>query len=256
MNKPGQLLLYWDYELQAGADSSRIGVKMSGSEDYHQTEKILDLLDEYGVKSVFAVLGFAAQNGELPYHAPAQIRKIAERGHEVASHTWKHEWIPTMTEQQLRQVLRQSKQALESVIGKPVISFAPPWNVPTRYWRKFAPGFYDWRGGYPRTDIPALCRALCAEGFKTSRVDYEPLSASISRHAFKRVVSEPVKMAYEKDILCFKVNGSGFGSSSQEMLRRIAESGGLAVIFAHPHSLAAENDQNIQHFQEERKGCG
>ena len=42
--RPGRLLLYWDYELQAGADSSRVGKREWGSEDYHQTEKLLDLL--------------------------------------------------------------------------------------------------------------------------------------------------------------------------------------------------------------------
>jgi SAM-dependent methyltransferase len=71
-NAPGRLLLYWDYELQVGADRSRLGVMQWGREDHRQTEILLDLLDAYGVKSTFAVLGFAAQEGEIPYHAPAK----------------------------------------------------------------------------------------------------------------------------------------------------------------------------------------
>lgn len=246
--RSGCLLLYWDYELQIGADRSRRGRQQWGMDDHRQTEVLLDLLDEYGVRCTFAVVGFAAQDGKLPYHAPAQVRKIADRGHEVASHTWQHEWISSLTSSRLRQVLKQSKDQLESVIGRPVISFAPPWNVPTCFPARLAPGFYDWRGGFPRQSIPALCRLLRETGYQTARIDYEPLSASFSRHVLRRVVHQPAGMERVENILCFKVSGDGFGMSSQELLRRAAEQGGLAVIYAHPHSLVAENDQNIRYF--------
>jgi hypothetical protein len=97
MKHPGRLLIYWDYELQRGADVSPSGRHDWGIEDFRQTEKLLELLDQYQVKTTFAVVGFAALDGELPYHAPAQIREIARRGHEVASHTWMHDWVPGLT---------------------------------------------------------------------------------------------------------------------------------------------------------------
>lgn len=235
---PGKFLLYWDYELQRGAESSRTGPNAWGIEDYRQSERLLDLLDTYQIKATFAVIGYAALGGELPYHAPAQIREIAERGHEVASHSWEHEWIPDLTYESLTRVLRQSKEQLEKTIGSPVISFAPPWNVPDKYLRKTALGSYQWRRSeHNRMDIPTLCRALREVGYKTSRIAYEPIHYYLSRHVLRRIVRRPTRAQWIEDILCFQVNGSGFAQNSVEIVRRAAYQGDFAVIYAHPHSF-------------------
>jgi peptidoglycan/xylan/chitin deacetylase (PgdA/CDA1 family) len=201
------------------------------------------------MKATFAVLGYAAKPGKLPYHAPWQIREIAVRGHEVASHTWEHEWIPDMTYDRLLDTLRRSKEQLEDTIGKSVISFAPPWNVPTRYLSKMALGLYDLRRSkHPRIDIPILCRALQETGYKTARIAYETIFQSISRHLFRKITLRPTRAQWIENILCFQVNGDGFENASVEIIRQAAKSSGLAVIYAHPHSLVAENDQNLQYF--------
>lgn len=250
-SEPGTLLLYWDYELQRGAEASRSGPNQWGIDDFHQTQRALDLLDEYQMKSTFAAVGYAALDGELPYHAPDQIKEIADRGHEVASHSWEHEWIPDLTYEELREVLRRSKAQLEDVTGRTVVSFAPPWNVPTKFMRKAAIGLYQRRRSrYDRIDIPTLCRALAEEGYETCRITYEPVPAVISRHLFKRIVSKPTRPEWVEGTLCFKVNGSGFADESIDVVRATAEQGGFAVIFAHPHSLIADNDQNIEFFTE------
>jgi peptidoglycan/xylan/chitin deacetylase (PgdA/CDA1 family) len=49
-----------------------------------ETEKFLKLLDRYGVKATFFMLG------ELAELRPQQVKDVAARGHEVASHTWDH----------------------------------------------------------------------------------------------------------------------------------------------------------------------
>ena len=48
------------------------------------TEKILDLLDRYGASATFFVIGMQAKK------FPDLIRKISERGHEIANHTLTH----------------------------------------------------------------------------------------------------------------------------------------------------------------------
>jgi hypothetical protein len=248
---PGTLLLYWDYELQCGAERSRGGPKAWGGEDHRQTERLLDLLDKYEMKATFAVLGYAALEGRLPYHASRQVREIAERGHEVASHTWEHEWIPTLTYKQLKHTLKRSKEQLERVTGRTVISFAPPWNAPNRYLRRAAIGLYDWRHSsyhYTRIDIPALCRVLAEVGYKTSRIGYEPIHHNLSRHLLGRVIRKPTRAQWIEGILCFQVNGSGFADDSIEAARQAASTGRFAVLYAHPHSLIGENKQSIGHL--------
>ena len=247
--KKGKLLLYWDYELQRGADVSRRGCQTWGKDDFYQTKFILDLLDKYEIKATFAALGFAALEGGLPYHAPEQIQEIAGCGHEIASHTWGNEWITKLSYDELKSTLSRSKKELESLTGRSVISFVPPWNAPTRYLHKAAFGFYDWRGkGIPRIDIPTMCRALSETGYKTARIGYEPLPHSLSRHILGRIIRKPDDRQLIEGVLCFKTNNGGFSHISQQILQQAAEMGKIAVIFAHPHSLIADNNQNKRHF--------
>ena len=49
-----------------------------------ETEKFLKLLDRYGVKATFFMLG------ELAELRPQQVKEVAAHGHELASHTWDH----------------------------------------------------------------------------------------------------------------------------------------------------------------------
>ena len=49
-----------------------------------ETDKVLDLLDRHGVKGTFFMLA------EQVNYRPAVAGKIVEKGHEVASHTFKH----------------------------------------------------------------------------------------------------------------------------------------------------------------------
>src|SRR6185369_8772777 len=49
--------------------------------------RLLDLLDEFGVKATFFVLGWVAER------LPAVVRRIQARGHEIACHGYGHQLI-------------------------------------------------------------------------------------------------------------------------------------------------------------------
>ena len=51
-----------------------------------QTDKILDILDEYGVKATFFVVG---RDGE---EAKERLKKIYERGHTIGMHSYSHDY--------------------------------------------------------------------------------------------------------------------------------------------------------------------
>src|ERR1700752_3269800 len=82
------VLFFWDYDTQWGADRSRAngGPKSWGEFEFENTDRILELHQEFGVNACFAVVGAAALPGERPYHDPNQIRRIHAAGHEVGSH--------------------------------------------------------------------------------------------------------------------------------------------------------------------------
>ena len=82
--------------------------------------RLLDLLDAHGVQGTFFVLGWVAK-----YH-PALVRELVERGHEVASHGWGHERVTTLSLDEFRASVRDSKRALEDLCGSPVLGYRAP----------------------------------------------------------------------------------------------------------------------------------
>lgn len=94
-------------------------------EDWHNYEsrvekntyKILDLLDKYGVKATFFVLGWVAENH------PKLIRDIHTAGHEIASHGYNHRLIYNLTPHEFKEDVRITKSILENIIGFPVIGY-------------------------------------------------------------------------------------------------------------------------------------
>lgn len=84
------------------------------------TEKTLALLDAFGVKATFFVLGWVADA------MPEVVRGIAERGHEVASGGYRHRTIRQVSREELREDLRRSREALERATGRRVLGHRIP----------------------------------------------------------------------------------------------------------------------------------
>ena len=81
------------------------------------TERLLELFADQGVRSTFFVLGWVAER------FPSLIRRIASAGHEVASHGYSHQLIYRQTPARFRDETRRSKQLLEDITGTPVTGY-------------------------------------------------------------------------------------------------------------------------------------
>ena len=84
------------------------------------TMRILELLEEHGARSTFFILGWVADRH------PALIRRIAEAGHEIASHGYGHELVYTLSEAQFRADVECSKKVLEDLSGQRVSGYRAP----------------------------------------------------------------------------------------------------------------------------------
>lgn len=103
---------------------SRAGWDAFDSRVSRNTDRLLELFDRANVRSTFFVLGWVAER------FPALVRRIAEQGHEVASHGFHHQLLYMLTPKQFREDVRAAKAALEDVSGLPVLGFrAPSYSV-------------------------------------------------------------------------------------------------------------------------------
>lgn len=84
------------------------------------TDRVLALFDRCGAKGTFFTLGWVAERH------PALIRRIAEAGHEVASHGWDHQRVFTMGPEQFRADLAAARMALEDASGTRVTGYRAP----------------------------------------------------------------------------------------------------------------------------------
>jgi polysaccharide deacetylase family protein (PEP-CTERM system associated) len=91
------------------------------------TDRVLALFDEAGVKATFFTLGWVAARH------PALIRRIADAGHEVASHGWDHRRVFTMSEAEFRDDIARARVALEDASGRKVTGYrAPSFSIDAR----------------------------------------------------------------------------------------------------------------------------
>jgi len=247
-----ELLFFWDYDTQWGGDRSRLpgGPKNWGALEFANTERLLELHDQYGVPACFAVVGSAALPGERPYHDPAQIRRVHAAGHEIGSHSHRHEWLPGLDGRALRETLRSSKDALEQCIGAPVTTFVPPWNQPFDYPAGFSFSLSERReGGAHRTGLVRLCETLAETGYRFSRVAYRPMHQRIAEMIMRRRLEQMGRVEEICGISCARLNTpGGFARHTVDVLRRSVRRGGLTVVYGHPHSLTLGNSQDERHL--------
>lgn len=245
--RPAQLLLFWDYDTQWGWERSRRGERPApwGHLEFEYTERILELLTEHGVSACFAVVGAAALRGERPYHDPTQIRRIHEAGHEIASHSFRHEWLPGLTVDQLRETLTRSRESLEQCISSAVRSFVPPFNQPFDYPRGWSFSVSERReAAHTRNDLSQVCRTLRESGYRFCRVAYRPIGLRLAEWISGRRRDRPGRLESIAGITCVRLNTPcGFGPGTKEMLDHCVSRGGLAVVYGHPHALGNSDFQ-------------
>jgi len=84
----------------------------------------LELLAEYDARATFFVLGCVASRH------PGIVRRIANAGHEIASHAQEHELVHQMPPARFREAVREARARLQDQSGQPVYGFrAPSWSI-------------------------------------------------------------------------------------------------------------------------------
>ena len=91
------------------------------------TDAVLAMFGEAGVRGTFFTLGWIAAR------YPALIRRIADAGHEIASHGWDHLRVFRMTPKQFADDLNRSRAAIEDAAGQQITGYrAPSFSIDLR----------------------------------------------------------------------------------------------------------------------------
>lgn len=84
------------------------------------TMRLLEVLSDGQARGTFFILGWVAERH------PGLIRRIAEAGHEIASHGYGHDLLYNLTESEFRADVDRSKKLLEDTTGERVVGYRAP----------------------------------------------------------------------------------------------------------------------------------
>ena len=82
--------------------------------------KLLDLLEQYGVKATFFVVGNRLQ------HYPDIVERMVADGHEIGVHTWEHATLTKLDEAGIIRQIDLTQEALQNMVGYTCDALRPP----------------------------------------------------------------------------------------------------------------------------------
>ena len=252
--KPGTLMIIWDYDGAIGRVNASYPYKFDEQKIYREIENvetILGLADKYGLKMTFACVGIGAEKGVFPYHIQDQIKKIHQLGHEIASHSWRHEWFPYLEKEQIKRSLSRSKYALELCIGEldAVRGFILPFSRPKSWYSRGAFSLGDRVFGpwYPGASLGSVLKFVSQAEYQWSRVSYRPIwEKYLGRSKSRPNLS--AKWPIFHGLVCVPNHIFGFDAAARDLLTRLSGEGGSLVVSAHPAALDFGREESLDNF--------
>jgi len=140
------------YVIREGDRSSmQIALTFDDGPHPYRTDEVLDLLERYGVKATFFVIG------ENVSYYPEPFKRTVASGHEIGNHTFHHKLLSTTCENEIAEEIRKTEEIIFKTAGYRPKLFRPPegaygecalqaaqsmdyrmilWTVDTRDWEK------------------------------------------------------------------------------------------------------------------------
>lgn len=133
------------------------------------TPVILDLLDRYGARGTFLLIGKQAET------YPELVRMIADRGHEIGNHSYSHRNLTDLSQLEVERELVMTRQIVRRACGRFITLFRPPgghYNATVRAATRatgFSPLFWNenignYAGRAPDEIVPSMLRKVGNSG--------------------------------------------------------------------------------------------
>lgn len=103
-------------------NDGKIAVSFDAAWGGDNTPRLLDILDEYGVKATFFLVDTWVQR------YPELVRAIAERGHEIGNHSTTHPEMSRLSREKILEELSAVSAHIEALTGVRPVLFRPPYG--------------------------------------------------------------------------------------------------------------------------------
>lgn len=103
------------------------------------TPRLLEMLKQRGIKATFFCVG------QCVAEYPEIAKRIVDEGHEIASHSWSHPQLSSMSEASVRDQLERTHQAIKQATGVAPKVFRPPYGAFTQRQRNWANAVYGYK---------------------------------------------------------------------------------------------------------------
>lgn len=243
-----KIILIWDFDGMIGQINSSMSYSWQDANAQIEQENSLyiqDLAIKYGYKQCFAATGISAASSIHGFSLADTLKYLDETGAEIASHSWKHEWFPSLSVKQARQSLLASKDALSQLLmSDKIAGFVPPFTRPMTWVRRFNYSVGDkfLYPFYPLGDQGALVKLAADVGYNWMRVKDRPI--------FEKWKSKPIlhQPFYTNNLLCIPNHATGFDKNVIELVELAVKEKLTLVINGHPIGMSKDGNENVNLF--------
>lgn len=117
---------------QCHVDGPYIAMTFDDGPHATNTPRLLDMLKQRKIKATFFVVGQCAAE------YPDIMKRIAAEGHEIASHSWSHPQLSSMSESGVREQLQKTHDVIVQTTGVTPKTMRPPYGAFTSRQRAWA----------------------------------------------------------------------------------------------------------------------
>ena len=196
-------------------DDGKIAISFDAAWGGDKTLKILDILDEFGVRTTFFLVDTWVQQ------YPELVTEIAARGHEIGNHSTTHPQMSKLSREKITQELNVVADHIEALTGARPTLFRPPY------------------GDYSN-DVVLTARAL----------GYEVIQWSVDSLDWKNLGAQPMieratKSVQSGDIVLFH-NDSQYILDALPAILKSYQAQGLTVVPVSQMLLTGETTIDVQ----------
>lgn len=105
-----------------GTDEKKIAISFDAAWGNEQTEELIEILDTYGVKTTFFVVG------DWVDKYPESVKALHEAGHEVCNHSNTHPYMTKLSQSDQIEELQSCNEKIEAITGVSPQLFRPPYG--------------------------------------------------------------------------------------------------------------------------------